>query len=114
MRAWDSSAAPRPWSASRHQLERFPGIAFDQVLDEPLLDLERDELLLGSVVDVPFEPSTFLVLRGHESLARSTELLDQPDVSEHETRLRREVADETLLRRVHRVTRWQHDRERAE
>jgi hypothetical protein len=39
-------------------------LTFDHALDQALLDLECDELLLGPVVDVAFEPATLGVLRG--------------------------------------------------
>ena len=65
-------------------------------------------------MQVAFELAAFLVLRGDQALARRAELLDQPHVAEHEARLGREVADQPLLRRVHRVAGGHRDRERAE
>jgi hypothetical protein len=47
---------------------------------EPELYGERHELLLGAVVQVPFEPPSLLVLGVNQSLARRAKLFDQPDV----------------------------------
>ena len=44
------------------------GIAIDELLREPLADLQRDQLLLRTVVDVAFQPPALLVLCGHEAL----------------------------------------------
>ncbi len=98
----------------RHQLERLRGSRSIMPSDQALLDLERDELLLGAVVDVAFEPAALGVLRGDEPAARRAELLDQPHVAEHEARLPGQVADQLLLGRVHRVVRVHRRRDRAE
>ncbi len=46
------------------------GVLDEEPARQPELHGERDQVLLGPVVDVPLEPSTFLVLRGHDPLAR--------------------------------------------
>ena len=51
----------------------------DQLLCEPKLHGQRDQLLLGPVVQVPFELPPFLVLRGDEPLSRSFQLFDRAE-----------------------------------
>ncbi len=84
---------------------RLRRIAIHQRVREADLHGQRDELLLRTVVDVPFELARPLVLRAHDALSRGAELLDQSDVAEHETRLRGEIPNEAFLRRVHRIVR---------
>ena len=83
----------------------FCGSFATRRLREPQLHRERDELLLRAVVDVPLELLRALVLRGHDPLARSPELLDEPHVAEHEPGLRRDIEHQPLLLGVHRVVR---------
>jgi hypothetical protein len=87
-------------------------IALDQLARQPRLDRERHQLLLRSVVDVALQPPSLLILGGDEALLRclevlqaGAELLGQPDVPQHETRLRGEVTNEALLGRIERVVR---------
>jgi hypothetical protein len=75
----------------------------DERLRDPLLHGERDELLLRAVVDVPLERAGALVLGADDPPAGLAEILDEPDVPEHQSGLRRHVADELLLRRIHRI-----------
>ncbi len=96
------------------QLAGLDRVMSRELLDQAELDLEGHQLLLRSVVDVAFQLAPFLVLSGDESAPGVPELLDQPDVAEHETRLGRQVADELLLRWVHGVVGRHRDRERPE
>ena len=92
----------------------FAGIARRQLLEQSELDRERHQLLLRPVVDVAFELASFLVLRGDQPLAGRAELLDQPHVPQDQARLRREVAHQSLLRRVDRIVRRHRHRQGAE
>ena len=78
----------------REDRARLRRVAFRRALGEPELHRERDELLLGTVVDVALElarsSSCAATIAGARRLAK---LLDQPDVAEDESRLRGEVAD---------------------
>ena len=103
------------------QLVRLRGVALDQVVGELELDRERDELLLGAVVDVALQPATAFVLRRDQALLRGLqlvephlELLVQADVAEHQPRLTGEVGDQLLVGGRHRVARRLADRERAQ
>ena len=85
------------------------------------LHRERDELLLGAVVDVALELATLLVLGGDQPLLGRLQLGEprlerrgETLVAQHEAGLRREIADEPLLGRVDRIVRWHRDRERSE
>ncbi len=97
----------------QHRLHAL-GVAVDEALREALLDGERDELLLGSVVQVAFERLRALVLCRDDAPARLAELLDQPNVAEHEGRLRRDVAEQPLAVGRERLGGRRHDRDRAE
>ncbi len=57
------------------------------------------ESLLRSVVQVAFDPPALLILCGDDPRAGFAQLLEQPEPAEHQTGLRREVADKTNLRR---------------
>ena len=83
-------------------------------LREAELHGQRDQLLLRTVVDVAFELLRPGVLRRHDPPSRFPEVLDQSDVPEHQPRLRRHVASELLLGRVHRIVRRDGHGERAE
>ncbi len=80
-------------------------VAIDQRVGQPELDAERDQLLLGAIVDVPLELAALGVLGRDQSLARCPQLLDQTNVAQHRTGLRGEVAHEPLPRRVQRIVR---------
>jgi hypothetical protein len=69
-----------------HVLEhrrRTVGIAGGQLLCETHLHTQRDQLLLGAVVQVPLQSAASLVLCRDEALPRRLELFDQPNVAEH-------------------------------
>ena len=53
----------------------FAGVALGELAGEPRLHRERDELLLGAVVDVPLQPPALLVLGRHEPLPGRPEVL---------------------------------------
>ncbi len=92
----------------------FAGSPLRELPGEPSLDGERDELLLGAVVDVAFQAPAFLVLGGHQALTRRPHVLDQPHVAQDETRLRGQVPHQLLLGRAHRVGRGHPEGERTE
>jgi hypothetical protein len=46
------------------------------VLQQPEQHAERDELLLGTVVQVPLDPVAFLVLGSHQPLPRCRQIVD--------------------------------------
>ena len=73
-------------------------IAFDHRVGQPELDGQSDELLLGAVVDVPFDLASLFVLRGDQPLTRRAELLDQANVAQDEARLGREVFHQLVAR----------------
>ena len=50
------------------------GVAIDELLGETLAHLQRDELLLGAVVDVALELPAFVVLGGDEALLRGLQV----------------------------------------
>src|SRR5689334_4521790 len=67
------------------------------------LDHERDELLLGAVVQVPFDPLPFLVLGPDQPPSRRPQVVDgglqlggQADVAQHQPRLRRQVGQQLV------------------
>ena len=95
-------------------LARFLRIAFRELLEEPELHGERDELLLGAVVDVALQPPALLVLRSDDPLPGRAQLLDQPHVPEHQARLRREIIHQPPLGRIHRIVRGHRDGQRPE
>ena len=60
-------------------------------VEQAELDAERDELLLGAVVQVPLDPLPLVVLGLHEPSPRGPQVVDgglqlggQPDVAQHE------------------------------
>jgi hypothetical protein len=64
-------------------------------------DRQRDQPLLGTVMDVAFEPAAGLVLRRNQTLLRGAQLLQarlqlavQPHVAKDEAGLGREVGDQ--------------------
>ena len=72
-------------------LGRLRGIPRHELLDQPKLDGQGNELLLGAVVDVPFQAAAFIVLGRHETLAGGLKLLEagaqlgsEPDVPKHQ------------------------------
>src|SRR5439155_4640871 len=79
---------------TREQLSLFLDVLPRELLRKLQLHRERNELLLRAVVQVALDLASLFVLRGHESLPRGAELLDQPDVPEDQTRLCRQVLDE--------------------
>ena len=52
---------------------------------------------MGAVVDVALETAPLLVLSSDQPLARGAQVLDEPNVPEHEARLRRQVLHQTRL-----------------
>ena len=65
-------------------------------------------------MDVALQAPPLLVLGGHQALTGGPEVLDEPDVAKDEARLRRQVADQLLLRGVHRVGGGHPDGQRPE
>ena len=70
------------------ELARLLRVPLDQVVGEPELHGERDQLLLRAVVDVALEPPALRVLRGDQPLLRGLQVLQpclerlgQPDVA---------------------------------
>ena len=68
------------------------------VVEQPELDVERDQLLLGAVVQVPLDPLALGVLRFHQPSSGRPQLVDgglqlggQRGVAQDEARLRRQV-----------------------
>src|SRR5439155_6764446 len=85
--------------AIRHLLDTI-GVLGD-TLEQPDLDGQRHELLLRSVVEVPLDLASFLILRPHEPPSRCTKVLEtrleigrEPNVPQDESRLRCEVLEE--------------------
>ena len=96
-------------------------VAIDELLGESLSDLQRDQLLLCAVVDVPLELAPLVVLRGDQPLLCSLQLGQsgleggrEALVAEHETGLGGEVSHELLLGGVDRIAGRHHDRERPQ
>ena len=87
------------------QLARLRRVAFHHRFGQAQLDRERDELLLSAVMDVPFERAGAFVLCADDPPPGLSKVLDQPNVPEHQSRLRRHVTGELLLGRVHRIVR---------
>ena len=113
-----SFVSDRSWSSISRGTRR---VAFDERVGQPELHGQGHELLLRAVVDVAFEPATFIVLRRHQSLLGRlqivdprAELLGEPHVAEHQPGLCREVGDQSLLRRIHGVVRGHRHREGPE
>ena len=65
-------------------------------------------------MDVPLELPGPFVLGGHDPAPGFPQLLDEPDVSKHQAGLRRQVADQPVLRWVHRIVGRGRDGERPE
>ena len=84
---------------------RLGAVTIDQRVGQPELHAERDELLLGAVVDVALELAALGVLGCDQALSRRAELLDQTHVAQHRPGLRCEVAHEPLPRWVERIVR---------
>jgi hypothetical protein len=59
-------------------------VSFCHSLREPQFHHQRDELLLRAVVDIALQGLGSGVLRAHDALPRSSKLLDEPDVPEHQ------------------------------
>ena len=91
-------------------LRRFP----DGLADQPEVDTERDELLLGAVVQVSLQPAASLIGRGDEAMPGGSHVLDQRHVAEHQARLARHGLDEALGGRGERFARRGHHAQRAE
>ncbi|HEY7926837.1 MAG TPA: hypothetical protein VIG86_05370 [Candidatus Dormibacteraeota bacterium] len=73
-------------------------------LRQPKLDLERDEVLLGTIVQVALDPAPFTILRRDQPLPRRTEVLEprrqvraEPHVLEHQPGLVGKVVEQLLL-----------------
>jgi hypothetical protein len=75
---------------------------------------QRHELLLRSVVEVPLRSPALLVLRGDETLPGCAQILDQAEVAEDQSGLRRKVFEQFLLRRQERLVRRFGERQRPE
>ena len=89
-----------------HQPMGLGGVAIEEGVGELELDRESHELLLGPIVDVPLQATTFLVLRGHDPALGGLEFFEvrleffrEPHVAHQESRLGREARDELLVRR---------------
>ena len=85
------------------------------------LQLERDQVLLGTVMQVALDPATLLVLGRHEALPGSAKIIEprqqlsvQANILEDQAGLPGQVAHELLLHRIHRLAAFFHDREGAE
>ena len=96
---------PEPLLEPRRHLSDAIGL-LGEPLEQPELDLERDELLLRSVVEVALDPAALMVLRLDQPAARRPQLLDvglelrrEPDVAEDKARLGGQVLQELVLRR---------------
>ena len=105
--------------AVRHLLDTIGVLR--HALEQPELDAQGHELLLRSVVEVPLDLASLLILRLHEPPSRSTKVLQtgleiggEPNVPQDESRLRCEVLEERLLRQSERLAGWFLDRKRAE
>lgn len=98
----------------RDHPSRLLEVAIEHPSDQPLLHGQSDELLLCRIVDVPLDPAALLVLRRHEPLTRGPQIRDQRRVAQDQPGLRRDVGDQTLLRRRHRLVRRHRDYDRAQ
>jgi hypothetical protein len=72
---------------------------------QPERDLERDKLLLRTIVQVPLQAPAGLVGGGDEALARGADVFYQRDVAQHQACLRSYVPDQPLPRRRQRLAR---------
>ena len=79
-------------------------VASHQGFGEVRLHRQCDELLLRAIVDVALQLPALLILGGNDPLTRSSNLLDQPNVAQDQTRLGGDVGEELVLGRGHRIT----------
>jgi hypothetical protein len=79
-----------------HELARGARVAVEQALDEPQLQSERDEPLLGAVVEVALEAAALLEPRLQDPQARGVELLARLGALEAERDELGEVAEAPL------------------
>ena len=84
------------------------------------LDLERHQILLSAIVDVPLQSAPFGVLRRHEALARRAKLFEalaeiggEPDVLQRQSGLPGEVPEQLVLDRRQSLALALFDDERA-
>ena len=71
-RARSRRSSSAVWVSASIWIEHLRGlrrIALRQLAGEPSLDGERDELLLGAVMDVALQATPLFVLRGDQTLA---------------------------------------------
>ena len=80
------------------------------VLQQAELDRERDELLLGAVVQVALDPLPLIILRAHQPEPRRPQVVDrglqlggEPDVAEDKPGLRCQVRQQLVLGGGHRL-----------
>ena len=96
----------RSWPASSLTSAGSPAAAVEQAE----LHAQRDELLLGAVVQVPLDPLPLVVLGLHQPAARRPQVVDgglqlggQPDVAQHEPGLGGQVGEQPVLRGGYRL-----------
>ena len=89
-------------------------VLVDGRLGEPELDGQGDQVLLGAVVDVAFQPPPRLVLRGDQPLPGRPQVLDQAGVRQHQAGLGGHVGDQLLPGRAQRLILGHLDRDRAQ
>ena len=92
--------------------QRAGGVCFEVAEDRPglgrirgdgglgqlELDGQGDQVLLGAVVDVAFQPPPGLVLGGDQPLPGGAQVLDQPGVGQRQPGLGGDVGDQLLAR----------------
>ena len=99
-----------------------PGrVLLGEHLRQSELDLERDQVLLGAVVEVALQPPALLVLRRDQALARCAQVLQprqqlggEAHVLEHQPGLVGKVVEQLLLDRGQRLALALGDREGAQ
>jgi hypothetical protein len=95
----------------RRELAIPLGVLARGLFQESQLHRERNQLLLGAVVQVPFDLASLVVLRGHQALARRSQLLDQTDVPQDRACLGGEIVHELPAGRIERIVRRHRDLE---
>jgi hypothetical protein len=108
--------------------QRSGGVCFELAEDRPGLgricgdgglgqlefDGQGDQVLLGAVVDIAFQPAPRLVLRGDQPLPRGPQVLDQPGVGQCQPGLGSHVGDQLFAGWAERLVFGHDDRDRAQ
>ena len=80
-------------------------VRFDQFLRNANIDRQRNELLLGAVMDISLESPSLAILGSHDPLPRSPQVEVQSHILKRRSGLRGKVQQEFLVCLRHRLTR---------